>query len=317
MKLYKIYIFVPLVVVSIVGLRFLLIQKPDTRLLYTVQHETLLETVQVSGIFHKTASDTEKAAAYTAYQNAISLLTTANQNKRAEDATMWTKRQAILTAENNINYKNDHTINPSTKNEYTDLEKMSLESALVQAHKDFQAAESQYKEAGISIAAANAQVNLAKIAYEDTLENDPLLTVYVNEIYAPRISAGQKVSIIFDAFKDKILTGKVKSIDTIGTNTGGSVTFEVKIQIDDIPANLSPNMTAIASIEMIHKENTLTIPMSAVIYKDGKTYIKKAESKNDQLTEIQIGEKGFVKAEVLSGITSGTKLLARPNSKSL
>ncbi len=317
MKIPKAVPIIVLTIVLAVGFKTVVLRKPDTRLIYTAQKETFLETIQVSGTFHKTASDTEKASAYAAYQSAISALTTAKQNKEAADATMWSKRQAVLDAENGVNYKNDNTTNPTTKEDYTDLEKLSIDSKLVQTEKDFRSTEAKYKEANIAIAAAQAQINLAKIAYEDSLENEPLLTVNINEIYIPKVSVGQKVSIIFDAIKDKVFTGKVASIDSVGTVNGGVVTFEAKIEIADLPTDIKPNMTAIATIELIHKENTYTVPTSAIIYQDGKAFVQKANSDNGELTAVELGEKGFVKTEIISGIENGVQVLVRPNSKSL
>jgi len=317
MKIPKIVPIIVLIIVSAVGFKTVVLRKPDTRLIYTAQKETFLETIQVSGIFHKTATETEKASAYAAYQSAISALVTARQNKEAADATMWSKRQAVIDAENGVNYKNDNTTNPVTRDDYTDLEKLSIDSKLVQAEKDFRSTETKYKEANISIAAAQAQINLTKITYEESLENEPLLTVYVNEIYVPKVSVGQKVSVSFDAMKDKEFLGKVTSIDSVGTINSGIVTFETKIEIVDLPTNIKPNMTAIATIELIRKENTFAVPMSAIIYQDGKTYVQKASSGNEELTAVELGEKGFVKAEIVSGLENGTQVLVRPNSKSL
>ena len=317
MKISKTSLVVVLVIALAIGFKTIVLRKPDTRLLYTIQNETFLETIQVSGTFHKTASETEKASAYAAYQSAISALVTARQNKEATDATMWLKRQAVLDAENGVNYRNDNTTNPATKEDYTILEKLSIDSKLVQVEKDFRSTETKYKEANISIAAAQAQVNLAKIAYEDTLEDEALLTVFVNEIYAPKVAVGQKVNVTFDAMKDLVFPGKVTFIDSVGTITGGVVTFETKIEIDDLPADIKPNMSAIASIELSRKENTLAVPTSAIIYQDGKTFVQEASSKDGNLTEIKVGEKGFAKAEILSGLDSGIEVLVRPKSKSL
>lgn len=317
MKISKIYIIITLIIVLAVGFKTIVLRKPDTRLLYTAQKETFIETIEVSGIYHKTATETEKASAYATYQSAISAFVTARQNKEAADATMWLKRQAVLDAENGINYRIDNTTNPTTKEDYTDLEKLSIDSKLVQAGKDFRSTETKYKESNISITAAQAQVNLAKIAYKDTLENEPLLTVFVNEVYAPKVSVGQKVSVTFDAMKDLAFSGKVKYIDSVGTVTGGVTTFEAKIEIIDLPTEIKPNMTAIATIELIRKENTIAIPMSAIIYQDGKSFIQKASSDNDVLTPVELGEKGFVKVEIVSGLDSETEVLVRPNSKSL
>lgn len=317
MKIPKAVPIIILIIVLVVGFKTVMLRKPDTRLIYTAQKETFLETIQVSGIFHKTASDTEKASAYATYQNAISALVTARQNKDAADAAMWSKRQTVLDAENSINYKNDNTINPTTKEDYTELEKLSIDSKLVQAEKDFRSAETKYKEAGISIAAAQAQVSLTKIAYEETLENEPLLTVYINEIYVPKIKVGQKVDITFDAMKDKVFSGKVTYIDSIGTVIGGVTTFETQIEITDLPSDIKPNMTAIATIELIRKDNTMAIPVSAIIYKDEKTYIQKASVDDNALIPVELGEKGFSKVEIISGLDSGTEVLVRPSSTSL
>lgn len=317
MKIPKIIPIAILIIASAVVFKTAVLRKPDTRLIYTAQKEIFLETIQVSGIFHKTATETEKATAYAAYQSAISSLVTARQNKEAADAAMWSKRQAVIDAENGVNYKNDNTTNPTTRDDYTDLEKLSIDSKLVQAEKDFRSTETKYKETGISIAAAQAQINLTKIAYEESLENEPLLTVYINEIYVPKVSVGQKVSVTFDAMKDKVFLGQVTSIDSVGTVNGGVVTFETKIEIANLPADIKPNMTAIATIELIRKENTFAVPISAIIYRDGNAFIQKASSDNGDLTAVELGEKGFVKAEIVSGLENGTQVLVRPNSKSL
>jgi multidrug efflux pump subunit AcrA (membrane-fusion protein) len=317
MKIPKVIPIIVLIFVVAVGFKTVVLRKPDTRLIYTAQEETFLETVQVGGIFHKTATETERATAYAAYQSAISALTTARQNKEAADAAMWSKRQVVLDAENSVNYKNDNTTNPTTKEDYTDLEKLSIDSKLVQAEKDFLSTETKYKEANISIAAAQAQINLAKIAYEESLESEALLTVYINEIYVPKVKVGQKVSVTFDSMKDKVFSGKVTSIDSVGTVDGGVVTFETKIEIADLPTDIKPNMTAIATIELIRKENAYSLPSSAIIYRNGKTYVQKLDSADGELTAVELGEKGFAKVEIVSGLENGTQVLVRPTSKSL
>jgi len=317
MKINKIYLIVPVLIILALVLKFTVLQKPDTRLLYTVQNNTFLETVEVSGTFNETATDTQKAASYAVYQNAISTLVTAKQNKQAADAAMWTKRQVVLNAENGINYKNDNTTNPSTKEDYTELEKLSIDSTLTQAEKDFRAAEVKYKESDVAIGAAAAQVNTAKIDYDDLRRNEPFLVANVSEVYLPKVSIGQKVTVIFDALKDLPVSGLVEQIDSVGTVTAGVVTFEVKISIDNLPSGIKPNMTAIATIELINKQNTLTVPRSAIIYKDGKSFVQQADSESGNLIEVQLGEKGYSKIEVVSGVNTGDIILARPEAQSL
>lgn len=313
----KVYVAIGILIVSAVVFKTVVLRKPDTRLLYTVHKETFLETIQVSGIFHKTSSETEKASAYALYQSALSALVTARQNRDTADATMWLRSQAVLDAKNSINYKNENITNPATGDDYTALEKLSLESQLVQAEKDFRSTETKFKEANISIAAAQAQVDLTKIAYEETLENEPLLTVFINEIYAPKVAVGQKVNVTFDAMKDSIVSGKVTYVDSVGTVNGGIVTFETKIEIAELPIDIKPNMSALATIELIRKENTMVVPISAIIYQNGKAFVQKTSSEDGDLTSVELGEKGFVKVEIVSGLDSGTEVLVRPDIKDL
>ncbi len=115
-----------------------------------------------------TATKQEQAAAYANYEAAQSSLTTAQNNQQTTDVTMWTKQQAYLTAQDNQNYKNNNSVNPATKNNYTDLEKQQIDSAVVQTQKDFDAAQLAYKTANVAIADGQAQVNSASLAYQAT-----------------------------------------------------------------------------------------------------------------------------------------------------
>lgn len=118
-----------------------------------------------------TATDQDVAAAWGTYQNALSALKTAQQTKESADASMWLKQKAVLDAQNNVDYKNDNTTNPATKKDYTDLEKKSLDSALIQARKDFAAVEKTYTEADIAIGAAQANVNAKWLDYQATQDS--------------------------------------------------------------------------------------------------------------------------------------------------
>lgn len=121
-------------------------------------------------LFHvrSTANEQEKAAAYASYQNALSGQKTAEQNKLSIDAQMWAAQQALLEAKNTRDYKNGHAKNPATGNDYTDLEKESIDTAVVQAEKNFNALEKKVLEEGTAIDAARAQVTSALLAYQAT-----------------------------------------------------------------------------------------------------------------------------------------------------
>jgi HlyD family secretion protein len=117
-----------------------------------------------------TATDQEKSTAYASYQSALSALKTAEQSQPTYDAQMWAAQQALLEAKNTQNYKNDHSKNPATGQDYTELEKESIDTAAVQAEKNFRALEKKTLESNSSVTAAQAQVNATSLAYQATLD---------------------------------------------------------------------------------------------------------------------------------------------------
>ncbi len=171
-----------------------------------VEDNTPVEINQNLFKVRSTATDQEKATAYANYQNALSAQKTAEQTKQSLDATMWTKQRAFLDAQNTKDYKDDHTQNPATKVDYTDLEKESINSGLVQAQKDFSAAEQKYKEADVTVNAAKAQVNSTWLAYQAT---QSLI------VKAPSSGTVANLSYKID---DKVTTG---STTTANSATGG------------------------------------------------------------------------------------------------
>ncbi len=114
------------------------------------------------------ATEEEKADALANYQDAASALKTAEQKKQNADAAMWAKQQGYITTQNTQQYKNEHTQNPDTNNNYTDREKIAIDSGVVQAEKDFRAAEKTYLEADVAIASAKAKLTATQIKYQKT-----------------------------------------------------------------------------------------------------------------------------------------------------
>lgn len=140
-----------------------------------------------------TATPQQQAAAYATYQNAVNSLVSAQDNQKSLDAAMWTAKQSYLDAQNAQNYKNNNSTNPSTKQSYTDLERLSIDSATTQSQKNFAAAEQKYKDAGIAVAAAQAQLNSASLSYQAT--QDSIITAPIGGTIANfSVSVGSAVT---------------------------------------------------------------------------------------------------------------------------
>lgn len=133
---------------------------------YVANGETVTQGQPIAEITLDQSSKQKQAAAYATYLSAQNALNQSQQQQLSSDASMWTAQQAVISAQNDINYMNNNTTNPQTQAAYTDLEKQNLASSLLQAQKAFTAAEVTYKQSGSAISAANAQVSASYLAYQ-------------------------------------------------------------------------------------------------------------------------------------------------------
>lgn len=139
--------------------------------------------------------------------------------------------------------------------------------------------------------------------------SNPRLTVSISEVYVPRVKVGQKAAVVFDAIKGETFAGIVESVDTVGTDRGGIVTYNARIVLNANTYQLKPNMTAIATIETFRKNGVLAVPGSAIVDLNNKQYVRIADDEN-RLIEVSTGIKGMTKTEITKGINEGTTIVA-------
>jgi RND family efflux transporter MFP subunit len=115
-----------------------------------------------------TATPDDIASAYAAYLSASNSVKTAELSKNSNDVSMWKARDALLKAEDDYTYKNSNSTNRATNKEYTALEKQLIDSAYIQAQKEWTAAQEKYNQSDTSITVSRAQLNSAWIDYQKT-----------------------------------------------------------------------------------------------------------------------------------------------------
>ena len=274
------------------------------------------------------ATDEQKATAYASYQSALSALRTAEQAKITTQALLEQSRQAILDAENKVNYKNDNTKNPATGKDYTELEKQSIDSGLTSARETFSANEKKYKESDTAIAAAQAQVNAAWIAYqatqnvivkapaEGTVANvsvaqggaveskspttlvTPVLAigsftstevaVGLNETDSAKVQPGQEADIEVGSLDGKKYEGVVSRVDTIGTDNKGVMQYNAYVTILNADAQIRSGMTADVTITTKKRRDVLTVPNSSVKPYKGGRAVRVLDEKTKEVTYIPV-----------------------------
>jgi len=156
---------------------------------------------------------------------------------------------------------------------------------------------------------ASSSTHVAPIIIGDlnTLEAQ----VQVNEVDIPNVKVGQKSTLTFDALSEFTDTGKVISVDALGTTTQGVVTYNVTISLDSLDPRIKPDMSVNATIITSAKEGVVTVPLSAVKTQNGKTYV--GVLKNNVLTQVtvQTGMSNDTDTQIISGINAGDKVVTQ------
>lgn len=94
----------------------------------------------------------------------------------------------------------------------------------------------------------------------------------VDELDIDKVKVGQKATISVDSIKGKTYDGVVEKIAQTGKTTNNVTTFDVTVSISN-PERLKPGMNANVTIAVESKENVLTIPVEAIIDRNGKHFV--------------------------------------------
>jgi len=132
----------------------------------------------------------------------------------------------------------------------------------------------------------------------------------VSETDIGKISAGNKVTMTLDAFPNETFAGSVFYIAPAETNTGGVVSYQIKISFDKLDSRLKSGLTANIEIQTKQKDNILILPQYAILQNDEGTFVEKLENNIIIQSPVILGitdQKGNV--EIISGVIEGEQVL--------
>ena len=283
-------------------------------------------------LFHieSTANESQKRIAYSSYLEAKSQLDADNAALYSLQSAMYSKWKTFTDLATNSTYENDNktpkvsnrvlTEFTTTQNNWlaSEADVKNQQGVLAKDKAALSAAKLAYDETqSVSVTApiAGTVINLAAEVNNQVSANSPVLIVadfsspmlisVVDQVNIPKLQVGQKASVVFDALPDQTFNGTVRYIDMAGTKTGGTTNFNVYLTAYKLPPEIRLNMTASITIETGRKKNVLTVPLDAIIQKNGQTFVQLA---NKQEKEISIGLKGLTKVEIKSGLAVGEKI---------
>lgn len=90
------------------------------------------------------------------------------------------------------------------------------------------------------------------------------VTVSLTETDVVKLAAGNTATIVVDALPDLELTGKVVTIDPIGTANQGVVYYNVIVELDQADARIPLNSSATVVIKVGEPEKGLAVPVTAI-----------------------------------------------------
>jgi HlyD family secretion protein len=277
---------------------------------------------------------------WASYQSAKNSLQTAKDNLYSVQADLFTKWQSHFDLSTSSLYENSdgtpNTPQRQSQTEYrisednwllSEAKYKTQQKVIEQAQSSLNTAWYSYQQAspiiyspisgtvsGLSLqigtvinsqSSSNTSATTNKIANVKT-DALPTLSINLTEIDVPKIKIGDKATITFDAFSDKTFTGKVISIDTVGSVSSGVTNYPTVILLDTKSNEILPNMGISANIITNTKDDILLIPSSAIKNDDaGNSYVQLLEKGKQVNQNIEIGLASDSQTEIVSGLKEG------------
>jgi RND family efflux transporter MFP subunit len=136
--------------------------------------------------------------------------------------------------------------------------------------------------------------------------NKVSISVSVSEQLINSIHLGDEVGIKIASVSAEKLKGEITSINPASNTTG---TYDVKIDIDNASGVLKSGMLGEVSFTREKSDNTIVIPRSAVITKDGQSYVFIEQNGVAKKVVVATGVDNGDKIEVISGISENMNLI--------
>lgn len=134
------------------------------------------------------------------------------------------------------------------------------------------------------------------------------LNVVENNII--KIKVGQIVRVTFDAAPEKTFKGKITEIEPAETEINGTVYYKTTVLLDKNEDFIRSGMTANVWVTTNESTDALYVPVSALIRRDSRYFVKVLENKKPVEVEVEAGirdARGNV--EIRKGLSEGQQVI--------
>jgi multidrug efflux pump subunit AcrA (membrane-fusion protein) len=144
-----------------------------------------------------------------------------------------------------------------------------------------------------------------------------LVDASVSEADIHRVAAGQRAEVHVEAFPGVTLTGTVTRVGTVASvspfRPQQDKRFSLVVTLDATTADLRPDMSARADIQIADRPGALLVPPNAVFDANGTFVAHRLGASGVETRPLTLGESNDEWIEVLSGLDEGNRvLLASP-----
>ncbi|HWQ03418.1 MAG TPA: HlyD family efflux transporter periplasmic adaptor subunit, partial [Candidatus Nitrosotenuis sp.] len=136
----------------------------------------------------------------------------------------------------------------------------------------------------------------------------------VNQADVPFLKEGQPAEVRMDAYPDLSFPARLERIAAVGVAGGFNDrvrTFNVTFSVTGNDPKLLPDLAAAVDTEIDRRPAALVIPRDAVIYQDGKTFVRVRTGNGWEKREIKISATADIEVAIESGLKEGEEVQRR------
>lgn len=270
---------------------------------------------------NKTSLDTQKSNINTALTNVTNAQQTISSTKITNNSNINTAQAEIVEAEGALKKAQDELskVKAPPRQEDIDLYQAKIKQAQAQVNllRDQIADATIISSTEGQITKINKRVGETVQSTESVISLIPASPFQIEaEIYEEdivKVKVGDPVDIEITALPDKILKGKVISIEPAEKIIEEVVYYKVTIDFQEsVPQEIKPGMSTDITIKTASKENVLKLPKNAIEKKNGKAVVEVFKNGKIEPREIEIGVEGSDgMVEVVAGLAEGEEVIIK------
>ncbi len=133
----------------------------------------------------------------------------------------------------------------------------------------------------------------------------------VAEVDIGLVEVGQTAAIEVDAYPEERFTARVIKIDPAETVVEGVSTYLVRLEFQQADERLKSGMTVDIDLVTDEKSSVLSIPVRAIVTREGKTFVRVKAGEGIEEREVKAGIRAGGRVEILSGLVEGEEVVVR------